>query len=541
MVGSEFPLAIVIRSFGKFGALDQAASKIGRVGAVAQRAGRAITLGVTLPAVLAGASIFRTAAAFESEFLSLQVLTDTTAEKLAGLEEQALKLGRSTIFSATDIAKAQGILARAGLEIPAIEEAIEPTANLAAAFRISLPEAAEIGTAAVFQLGREMTELSRVNDVLFRSAIKAKTSIQELSENFSFAAPVGAQFGLGLTEIAAATALVSQSLGSRAGTGIAGSLRLAAINLDKLSEIGLDVSRFTDARGELNSLLNLLREFERVGPKPSQILEIFGQRAGPALVQLLTIGSEGVVDFMAKIDEGTSIVDAAGVTMQGAQGATAGFAAALEGLQIAIAKSGVLESLTELIDGFANWIRELAETDPELLKLGTKIVAFVAIAGPILTFLGLVVSGIGAVGAALGTLAAFIGPTVGTIVFALGAVVLWWDRIVAGAKRVWDAVTRFVIGAFQWLERQIDSLVDLVPDWLQDFFGGGDTTVSVVGAAAAGGPALLAQNARAADLLADEARSRLEIDFKNVPRGVEIRDESDLPVDVNLGVNLGGF
>src|SRR5690606_21917660 len=83
---------------------------------------------------------------------------------------------------------------------------------------------------------------------------------------------------------------------------------------------------------------------------------------------------------------------------------------ALEAAAIAIAQSGLLQFVEDLARRLAAAIRQLADTNPALLRMATVLAAVLAAAGPVLTVLGIMSTAIAAISApiaiAIGVLAA---------------------------------------------------------------------------------------------------------------------------------------
>src|SRR5690606_4597241 len=69
-------------------------------------------------------------------------------------------------------------------------------------------------------------------------------------------------------------------------------------------------------------------------------------------------------------------------------GKVAEFAAALENLFLAIAKSGVLEGATSAIQSITSALISLGESSPKLLKWGTYAMVAVGVLGPLGILLG---------------------------------------------------------------------------------------------------------------------------------------------------------
>lgn len=212
---------------------------------------------------------------------------------------------------------------------------------------------------------------------------------------------------------------------SMAGTSLRQAIT-ALINPTKqakgiMQELRLEV---TDSEGNLKSLTEIVGGLEESGATAADMMALFGQRAGPAMVSLVEQGSEALGDFTANLKDSEGAAKAiAEVNMQGAKGAFLELKSAGEELALSIADSGILEQITDIATSFANWLRETSKTNPELLKLGVNVALAAAAAGPLLSVTGKVSKGIGGILTLTGKLIPSLGGTATGLGSAGGAAV----------------------------------------------------------------------------------------------------------------------
>src|SRR5690606_15383817 len=115
-----------------------------------------------------------------------------------------------------------------------------------------------------------------------------------------YAGPVAKGAGVQFEEAAAAIGLMGNAgiQGSMAGTSLRGAItRLlnptAAIS-KTIKRLGIQV---TDASGNLLPLVDIVRQLEMSGATTADMMEIFGQRAGPAMAALVEQGSDALADM----------------------------------------------------------------------------------------------------------------------------------------------------------------------------------------------------------------------------------------------------
>ena len=134
-------IAIRGRDAGATRVLGKVSGGIKLLGAVAGVAG-----GVALAQKFVGGLKAATAASadFERALSRTQAITRATGEQMGQLSEQAARLGRTTVFTASQAAEAQGQFALAGFKLNEIMGALPGTLDLAAAGELGLADAASI-------------------------------------------------------------------------------------------------------------------------------------------------------------------------------------------------------------------------------------------------------------------------------------------------------------------------------------------------------------------------------------------------------------
>jgi TP901 family phage tail tape measure protein len=238
---------------------------------------------------------------FEDEitraFVILREGSSVTGAALTQLTDTALELGRETLFSAIEAAQGMQILAKAGFDTREIIDSIRPTLDLAIVGNMELAESANIVIGALRGFNLETREAGRVSDVLALAASKSNTTVQELGNAFSYVAPVAAGAGLSIEETAAAIGILSNAgiRGSMAGTTLRRALSqlLAPTGRAKkiFDELGLS---FVDSSGKLKPLVSIIRSLQAANINAAQAMQIFGLRAGPGMIALLSAGTSAI-------------------------------------------------------------------------------------------------------------------------------------------------------------------------------------------------------------------------------------------------------
>jgi TP901 family phage tail tape measure protein len=543
------PIKIPIQGVDQFSkVMNKAGAKIQRMGQGMKSAGRAMTIGLTLPAVLLGGSMLKTAGDFQMSMNRVKAITSATGDELSGLTKKARELGATTQFTASDAAEGMGNLALAGFKTNEIMASIGGTMTLAAAGQMELAQASDISASILRGFGLEAKETGRLNDVLVNTFTNTNTTLSELGEGMKFVATIASSMSIPLEEVSAAMGLLGNVglKGAMAGTALRGALakianpsREAVAILRKLNIRKEDVM---DSKGNVRGLIEVVEAMEKAGAGASEMLAIFGQRAGPGMAGLVSQGSEALRAMTEKVKTQGTAQKVAKVQMEGFNGAMKKMKSAFQEMGIAVADSGLLEFATKFATKLADMFRKISESNPAMLKWGTILVAVAAAIGPLLVFLGTMVGLIGslvvlfsapafiAAMASLGGLAVALAPVLIPLALIVAAIIIW-NRVFGQIADNWqmfvDTFTDFELFAKTMKNFILDITgVGAVWDFLSGL-GGGSAAGAETGAAGAVAGA------------AGSATQKTEVDvnFTNAPPGT--RPEVISGSNVNLSTDLG--
>jgi len=421
--------SIVISAIDKATApLKKTQRKIAALGKSMARTGRSLSMGLSLPIIAFGGFTIKAAADFEASMNRVRGITKATADDFKLLREQAMLLGRTTQFSASQAASAQENLARAGFTTVEVMSALPGVLQLAASSGVELAEAAKLGAGMVRGFGFEAKDLTRINDALVTANLSTNTTLESIVDTMKEVAPLAQSMGLDFGEVTAAAGLMGDALleGGRGGVAIKtifSQLLTATPQAERvLARLKIPRKNILDDKGNVTSLIAVIQELEKAGATTTDIFTIFGRRGAVAVSALVNRGSAELVKLTEKINGDDSVGEAARqaeIRMEGAAGAMLKFKSAAEGLQIAIGDAASLvESLTEFTQG-------MAESNPVGLKLGVAIAGLVAIVGPLMILIGLAAT----------AFAAFTAPiwiTIGAVIAliaAAGLLIAYWKPV----------------------------------------------------------------------------------------------------------------
>ena len=267
-----------------------------RIGAGMQRTSRSMSIGLTAPILGFGAFIAKTAGDFEAGMNNVRAVSGATGEDFDKLKVQAKELGATTKFTAAQAAEGMGFLAMAGFEANEILGAMPGTLQLAASANLKLGDAADIVSNILTGYGKDVTEPAHINDVLVKTFASANTDLVGLGQAMKYVGPIAKAAGVQFEEVAAAIGQMGNAgiQGEMAGTALRGAIG-KILNPTKqaaglMEEMGL---QFVDANGKL-PLVDIIRALGPHAEDAGLFLQIFGQRAGPAMAALAGQGADSL-------------------------------------------------------------------------------------------------------------------------------------------------------------------------------------------------------------------------------------------------------
>src|SRR5690554_4583458 len=338
------------------------------------------------------AQAIREVSNFQAAMNGLAAVSGATADQMATLEQQARSLGATSQFSAQQAGEAQRFLAQAGFEVNEILGATPGILQLATAGSLDLASAADIASNVLGGMRMEVDELNRVNDVLAATAARSNTSIEQLGQALSYAAPFAAGAGIEIEDLAAAIGVMSDAgiQGSRAGTGMIGVIRQLS-NVTSAGEAVLDRYGLSledvdiSARG-LEPVLNTLREANLT---TADSIQLFGSEAGAAAQVLVS-------DYKGGIE------DATGEAERMAKQLDQGLGPAFKSLQSAMSESvlqmgdsglaGALENLIRTTTGVVSVWNGMTDQWAEANNVGDGTVKMVRTLGTVTEALAVMVA-----------------------------------------------------------------------------------------------------------------------------------------------------
>lgn len=332
--------------------------------------------------------------AFDKQMSSVGAAAGATGKQLMDLRAAALQAGADTAFSATQAAKAQEELAKAGISVQDIlGGGLKGALDLAAAGQLDLGQAAEIAATAMVQFKREGKDVPHIADLLSAGANKAQGTVEDMGMALKQGGLVAGQFGISLEETTGGLAAFASAglLGSDAGTSMKTMLlRLAnpaaetAELMDRLGINAYDASgQFVGLAGladQLRSKLSGLTQEQR----NAAMAQIFGTDAIRAANVLYDEGAAGIKEWTDKVDDSGNAARTAAAKMDNLAGDVERLKGSLETalIQQGSGATGVLRTLAKAAE---NTVTSFAGMPPAAQStatvLGLTVGAALAAAG----------------------------------------------------------------------------------------------------------------------------------------------------------------
>ena len=315
---------------------------------------------------------------FDDSMRSVKAVSGATKEEYRQLTEFAKKMGTTTRFTATQAAAGMEELAQSGMSVNEIMSTLPQAMNLASISGGTIKESADLLTDTLKQFGLEVKNTGRVSDVLVQGYTGASTSLDQLGKALSYAGPIAASMGYSLEDTVAILDALAEAgfKGSRGGTALVGGMtrlvkpsKEAAAILEKYS-----INVF-DAEGKVRNFADIIEELGEAALNPTEMMELFGQEAGPGMAGLLGQGADAIRNFQKDLEGVNGVAEKiASDKEDGIGGALRSLGSSLQAIVLAFTDSWApaIKLVAELLTGLARLIAEMP-TSMKLLISGVGL------------------------------------------------------------------------------------------------------------------------------------------------------------------------
>ena len=344
--------------------LARVQAKMRAFGDVLRKAGTGMFLGGTaigIPLMLAAKS----AATFEDTLLGMRAAAGLSAEDVAKVEKEALKLSQSMGVAPAKIGGAFLELLKAGMTMEQVlGGAGQSAVEFARVSGVAMDEAAVFMKVAMNSFGVSATEAV---DTLSAAADASETSIASMVESFALVGSAGALWNQSLFDISQGLSALARFgiKGEEAGTGIKTMLmRLTSptrVAEEALAQLGLTVNSFRDADGKLLPLAQvvdiLAKSMNGIAPALRDRLlgDIFGDRGIRVVGAFIQVGQAGFNGIKEAMQSNLPVAAKFQILMSGISGGFEKIGAAVQRLSFAFA-SALGDSLGNAVAGLVKMI-----------------------------------------------------------------------------------------------------------------------------------------------------------------------------------------
>lgn len=351
---------------------------------------------------------------FTAQMSRVGAVSGASSEQMKALTVQAKELGKTTVWSSSQVGQGMEFLSMAGFNPSDIQATMPGMLNLASAGGIDLGRAADISSNILTGFGLKAEEMGRVGDVLTNAFTSSNTSLESLGNTMKYAAPVAKSMGVSLEETAAMAGKLGDAgiQGEMAGTTLrAVLLRLSAPSAKAAQALDDLKVRTTDAQGNMRRFPDILADLNKATEKMSEsqraafIKTIFETEAmSGAMILMEQAGSGALNKYVESLNKKGSAEETARKQNDNLTGDYKALKSALEGVYLTIyeqmepALRWLTQKGTELITVIEKWISRNPMLSKAIIGVATAFAGIVSSIIPVITVFktfSLLTSGLG--------------------------------------------------------------------------------------------------------------------------------------------------
>ena len=396
-------------------------------------------------------------ASFDDKMRAVAAISGATDAQLQMLEKTAKELGRTTSFTAVEVADLMTVLSRAGFDPSQVNQMTEAVLSLARATGTDAEVAAGAMAKTIRQFSLEASDATRIADAFTSAANNSFNTVETLAESMGYAGKPAKDLGLSVEE----TLAILGTLGnfgidaSAAGTALRRIGLIAASENEKFQELfGFST---VDAEGNVRPLIDIMDDLSMsvsdmgTAEQATKMKDLFGL-LGVTGASSIAGDVKGTRQLFEIIKQGGGIADKTAKKMDdGIGGSLRRASSAAEGLQLAI--GGALEQSAKdgieyITDGISALTAFVEENEELVVVLGTGAIALMGFGGAVIA----VGTGVQVTSFAIGGLGVAIGALTSPIALSIAAA--------GGLGVVLATQTKIGGEAIDWLSDKFEPLVE---------------------------------------------------------------------------------
>jgi TP901 family phage tail tape measure protein len=262
-------------------------------------------------------------------------------------------------------------------------KSLQGTMKLAAATQSDLAFTSEtvVSTLAAYRLEAEAAD--RVSNVFAATISGSQATMERLSTALSFVGPVAASVNISLEETSAImgslfnAGINASTAGTALRQSIAQLLKPTEDATKALDRLGVVV---TNDEGELRNFTDIISDLEQAGLTAADAMAIFGIRAGPAMLALVSKGADAISNLTAEVTDTNKASEMAELQTATFQGKVKLLKSAIEELQISMGNKllPVLTAYTVKVTDAINATIDWTNANPALIDGIARLGKFMA-------------------------------------------------------------------------------------------------------------------------------------------------------------------
>ena len=309
---------------------------------------------------------------FEFQMAKVKAVTGASEKDFKKLTNTAKELGRTTFFTAQQVAELQTNYGKLGFSTKEILDAQEATLQLATATDTDLGRAAIVAGAAIRGFGLDASEAGRVVDVMAEAFTSSALDIEKFQTSMTKVAPIAAAANISLE---ATTAIMGTLTDAGIEASIAGtSLRNIFL---KMQDSSSDLSKFLGYTvNSSDDLERALNDLNKAGLTNEEVMSLVDLRQVAAFNTMIR-GSERIQQLTKDFDEANgAAAKMAAIVADTLEGSFKRLTSATEGLSIQLMED-LGGSIKETVNKLANFFNALTENSTGIANVVSGIVSAV--------------------------------------------------------------------------------------------------------------------------------------------------------------------
>lgn len=312
-----------------------------------------------------GRRVINTLQDFDTALLGIKANADgLTNDTFKALKDQAIALGSTTEFTATQVASGMVDLAKAGLKANEIMASTPAILDAATAAGVGFEDASSMLVSSISALGRQMEEIPRLADLTAKAANISNASFGDIAMAISRGGSAAFEFNTNIEETYAAMAILSEGLmsGERAGSSFRSMLRELGVyskqGAEALAKYGLTYDDINPKTNKLNDIIAKLQPLLQDTNAAYQLLGDEGKVAGV----VLSANADKFNAHTKALENSTGSAKVmADIMRSGLKDSIDSLFSAIEGLIIKLGDAGLTNAIKSVANALTGFTRILSD------------------------------------------------------------------------------------------------------------------------------------------------------------------------------------